>query len=414
MINLKNETTPVDYRQLMQKVEQVVDVIEQGDEEIATIHQMADEIIRRLRGDLGIFGGRLYQRDGDSYLLRATFPDAKAVVKEVRVPRSYRPVELCQLMGAVYMSADDPRIDPALESALGVEEFAAIDLADGDYLLGFNVAPGYNRDDILSSLAVVRRAINDKIHRGRVESIFLQAQQIQASILPQKPSHLHGFDIAGHNSAMERMGGDLFDFIPMSDKILGIAIADASGHGLPAALQVRDVHVGLRMGVARDFKVVRTVERLNAIIHENSLSSRFVSMVYGELETNGNFIYVNAGHPPPFHVAASGDVSSLSHGGPVLGPLADATYERGMARLEPGDMLVFFTDGINEALADGDSGRGEEYGLERLVKVARANRGKTAAEVVEAIFDSVETWTAGTPPQDDQTIVVVVRPGGPA
>lgn len=411
---LKNKATPVDYRQLMKKVEQVVDVIEQGDEEVATIHLMADEIIRSLRGDLGIFGGRLYQRDGDNYRLRATFPDAKSVHEEFRVPRGYQPVEICLLMGVVYMTADDPRIDPELESTLGVKGFAAIELANGDYLLGFNVAPGHNHDDILSSLAVVRRAINDKIRRGRVEDIFHQAQQIQTSILPKQSPELPGFDIAGRNCSMERMGGDLYDFIPLSDKILGIVIADASGHGLPAALQVRDVHVGLRMGVARDFKVVRTVERLNAIIHQNSLSSRFVSMVYGELETNGNFIYVNAGHPSPFHIAVDGAVSSLGYGGPVLGPLAKASYERGMVRLEPGEMLVFFTDGINESLAGGDSIRGEEYGLERLLKVAHANRGKSAEEVVEAIFESVESWTAGTPPQDDQTIVIVVRPGGPA
>ncbi len=173
---MSTDTAPVDYRQLMRKVEKVVDVIERGDEEIATIHSVADEIIRRLRDDLGIYGGRLYKRDGDSYLLRATFPNAKEVTEELRVPRSYPPVELCLLMGTVYMSADDPRIDHELERALGVEEFAAIEVGGEDYLLGFNVAPGYDRNDIISSLAVVRRAINDQIRQARVDDIFHQAQ----------------------------------------------------------------------------------------------------------------------------------------------------------------------------------------------------------------------------------------------
>lgn len=410
---MKTEISPVDYRQLMKKVDQVVDVIERGDKEIATIHQMADEIIRRLRDDLGIYGGRLYQRDGDGYLLRATFPDAREVQEEIRVPRTYPPVEICRLMGTVYMSAEDPRIDPELEKALGVEEFAAISVGDEDYLLGFNVAPGHDHDDILSSLAVVRRAINEKIRRERVEDVFRQARQIQASILPQKAPDFAGFDVAGRSEPMEREGGgDLFDFIPMSEKLLGITIADASGHGLPAALQVRDVYVGLRMGAARDFKVVRTVERLNEILHESSLSSRFVSMVYGELESNGNLIYVNAGHPPPFHLSAGGELTRLDHGGVVLGPLPDATYERGLVSLEPGDTLVLYTDGLTEALYGGDTIRREEYGLERLVELTRAHQGKSAREILDAIFESVVDWTAGTPALDDRTAVVVVCPPG--
>lgn len=407
---MQTETTPVDYRQLMKKVDQVVDVIERGREEVAAIHLMADEIIRQLRDDLGIYGGRLYKRDGDSYLLCATFPDAKKVDQEIRVPGSYPPVELCLLMGTVYMTAEDPRIDPELESSLGVEGFAAVEVADGDYLLGFNVAPGHDRDDILSSLAVVRRAINDKIRRARVEDVFQQAQAIQTSILPRTMPELPGFQIAARNHSMEHMGGDLYDFIPLSEKIVGITIADASGHGLPAALQVRDVHVGLRMGVARDFKVVRTMERLNTIIHENSLSSRFVSVIYGELESNGNFLYVNAGHPPGFHLAADGTVTYLVHGGPVLGPLPAASYERGMVDVEPGDLLVVFTDGITEALRDGDSLRAEEYGTERLLALVREHQGASANEVVDAVFESVEAWTAGTPPLDDRTVVAVTCP----
>ena len=77
------------------------------------------------------------------------------------------------------------------------------------------------------------------------------------------------FEIYGQSQPMEKVGGDFYDYIPITDKILGLAIADVSGHGLPAALQVRDIYMGLRMGLARDFKIVRTVERLNSIIHQS-------------------------------------------------------------------------------------------------------------------------------------------------
>ena len=313
------------------------------------------------------------------------------------------------------MDPDDPRLDPEIEALLQVKDFAAIEVGDGDYLLGFSVAPGHDRDDVLSSLAVVRRALNATLGRQRVESLFHQAQQIQTSILPRRAPAFSPYSVWGRTQSMERTGGDLFDFIPISDKILGVAIADASGHGLPAALQVRDVHVGLRMGVARDFKMVRTVERLNTILHQSTATSRFVSLFYGELEANGNFIYVNAGHPPAFHLSGTSgalpsDAAPLVHGGPVLGPLSVASYERGIVHLRPGEMVVLYTDGVTEALRGGDSTRNEEYGVGRLLEVARARRASPAPDVVDAIFDSVEQWTGHTPPQDDRTVVVIVHP----
>ena len=90
------------------------------------------------------------------------------------------------------------------------------------------------------------------------------------------------------------------------------------------------------------------MERLNEIIHLSTLTSRFVSMVYGELEASGNFVYVNCGHPPPFRVAADGKEKLLERGGIVLGPIPDATYERGFVKIRPGDLLVLYTDGIVE------------------------------------------------------------------
>lgn len=403
--------TPNDYRQLMKKVEEVIDVIERGDDErVSTVELVVRAIIERLRDDLGIYASRLYVRDGDSYILRSRFPDDGEVHVGIRVPRSYRPIEICLSMGTVYMEPGDPRIDPELEEAIGVEEFAGIELAGGDYILGFSIAPGHDREDILSSLFVMRRALNERIRRDRVESVLRQAQQIQASILPEKAPKYGRFSIAGRLVSAESMGGDLYDFIPISDKILGLAIADASGHGLPAALQVRDVFVGLRMGLGRDFKMVRTIERLNSIIHRSALVSRFVSLIYGELEENGDFIYSNAGHPPGFHLAADGSVAYLKHGGPVLGPLAEAVYGRGIVHMKPGDMLVLFTDGVTEAFRDGDSSRGQEYGVKRLVKAARSCQGCNATEVIDKVFESVSAWTAGTPQADDRTIIVVVLP----
>jgi hypothetical protein len=351
---ITSEFRTVSPRALMKKVEQVVAAMERDDDLGATIHTVVETIIAKFRDELGIYGGRLYKRRGPFYVIQATFGDAKAVPEGLKVPRTYPPVEALLEQGAVYMDASDSRIDRGLEALLGVGEFAAIEVGDEEYILAFNLAGGHHRDDVLFSLGILRHSINQKIRRERMEGIFEEARKIQASILPRRVPAYGEFDIAGHSEPMEGVGGDYFDFIPVTEKILGLAIADVSGHGLPAALQVRDIYMGLRMGLARDFKIVRTVERMNKIIHKSTLTSRFVSMFYGELELNGVFIYVNAGHPAPFHLAADGTVRFLEEGGPVLGPLSEATYERGFVIMKPGDMLVFYTDGICETIGQDD------------------------------------------------------------
>lgn len=403
-------TTPIDHRRLMKKVEAVVQAIERAAETSTTIQSVVDHVIHEFRTELGIFGGRLYEREGPDYVLRGTVGEAKTVEPGLRVPRTYSPIEELIAEGVVYMEPGDPRIDRELEEKLGVEEFAGIEVGGEQFILGFNVGRGHHRDDVLFSLGIVRHSLNQKLREERFQDILRQAREIQASILPKRAPVFWGFKVAGRTEPMEAVGGDFFDLIPITDRILGLAIADVSGHGLPAALQVRDIFMGLRMGMARDFKIVRTVERLNSIIHESTLTSRFVSMFYGELESSGNFIYVNAGHPPPFHLTADGTVTLLEQGGPVLGPLPKIAYDRGFVHMKPGDLLVLYTDGIIEAPREGDESPGEEYGLERLQQIVRTNQHRTAPEIVEAIFDAVGEWTGGAPLADDQTVLLVLNP----
>ncbi len=164
------------------------------------------------------------------------------------------------------------------------------------------------------------------------------------------------------------------------------------------------------MGLGREYKIVHTMERLSSIIHRSTITSRFVSLFYGELELNGNFLYVNAGHQPPFHLSAAGEVTSLEQGGVVMGPLAKATYERGFCAIRPGDLLVLYTDGIVEAHCDSDAGEIEEYGRDRLIEIVRSLRDRSAAKIVDGIFEDVGAFCHGCPPNDDRTVVVLRYP----
>ncbi len=403
------ESAGVDYRHLMKGVGAVVASIERSDDLEATIQDLVEAIVGRFRDELGLTGGRLYRRQGDGYLLQGTFAGARPASGPLRVPAQYPAIAALLAEGAVTMTADDPRFDADLERELGVERFAAIEVGEEAYILAFDVAPGHDGQDVLFSLGLLRHAINQKLRQERMESVFNEARRVQASILPKRAPAFHGFDIHGRTRTVQAVGGDFFDYIPITDKMLGLALADVAGHGLPAALQVRDIYVGLRMGLARDYKIVRTVQRLNSIIHQSTLTSRFVSLFYGELESSGVFIYVNAGHPPPFYLPASGPPRQLSEGGPVLGPLPKVTYERGFLRVESGDLFVFYTDGVVEAVRRNPDGY-EEYGEERLLAAAGRLRGRPASEIVDGIYEDIDRFTAGRAAEDDQTLVVVAAP----
>ena len=401
------EDHPVDYQQLFKKVEAFVEEIDRHEDIAKTISQAAEGIVSTFREELGIYGGRLYRKMGHSYVLQATFGEAKQLPAGTRVAADYGPIVQLLEHRTVFRRGNDPDVDRRVEGVLGVENFAAVEVANGDYILAFNIVANRQEQEILYSLGILRHAINQKVRRERMEGIFDEAKAIQASILPKRSPSYGQFDIHGRSDPMEKVGGDFFDFIPISDKIMGTAIADVSGHGLPAALQVRDIYIGLRMGMARGFKIVRTIEQLNEIIHHSTLTSRFVSMFYGELELSGLLIYVNAGHPPPFVLRADGEIEYLEEGGLILGPLAKATYGRGFCTLRPGDLVVMYTDGITETAGPDD---GEEYGVGRLQALVRAHRERPAKEIVDEVFADLGRYCHACPPQDDRTVVVFKYP----
>jgi len=226
----------------------------------------------------------------------------------------------------------------------------------------------------------------------------------------RRPADLTGpyflrYLLADGTRPWEAVGGDLFDFLPISDRVLGVAVADSSGHGLPAALQARDVITGLRMGIEENLKIVSTVQKLNRVINRSTLAARFVSLFYGELEKNGNFIYTSAGHPPGLHYHA-GVFTELDLGGLVLGPDPAARYDRGFASVEPGDLIVIYTDGITEA----SNGAEEMFGVDRLKEIVGANHALTAKALVDLIFEKVESFSGRARPVDDQTVVAARRP----
>lgn len=401
--SFRGHRTEVDYKRLLTQVERTLSTIENAGTRRLTVEQIGETIATNFRDELGITGGRIYEETGDNcYEIVGRFGVAGQETLGMRVPNDYKPIQDAVENGIVVKDANDPDLDPILEGKLGVQRFAAIVAGDdNDHILAFDVAPGLSRDDILFSLSLLRYAINQRLRTERFEALIVEAQRIQQSILPHRVPHFPGFEIWGKTEPAEFVSGDFYDFIPVSENILGIAIADGSGHGLPAALVVRDIYMGLRMATDRDFKIIRTLEKLNRIIHRSRLTTKFVSLFYGELETGGILIYSNAGHNAPFVLRANNKIESLTHGGPVLGPTPDATFTRGFVQLQAGDLLCLYSDGIVEAHDRQD----REFSLDRFQRIVRATRNEPAEAIGREVLSRVRRW--GRKGEDDRTVVIV-------
>jgi sigma-B regulation protein RsbU (phosphoserine phosphatase) len=263
---------------------------------------------------------------------------------------------------------------------------------------------GWSREELDFALNTIRAALGARITEERLRGSFKEAALIQQSLLVDEPPEFAGYDISCGSIPAEEVGGDFFDFTILDPEILGLAIGDASGHGLPAALLVRDVVTGLRMGIERHLKVGIVFEKLNRVIHRSKLSSRFVSLVYGELETNGNFVYVNAGHQPPLIIKPN-SVESLEAGGSVIGPLPEVRFVRGITQIDHGSILLLCTDGIVER----SNSEGEFFGENRMIEIIRAHRGSSAQKMLDELFSAAFDYGNRRPWEDDASGVIVIR-----
>jgi sigma-B regulation protein RsbU (phosphoserine phosphatase) len=220
---------------------------------------------------------------------------------------------------------------------------------------------------------------------------------------------LPGYDIAGINVPSWEIGGDYFDFLPQPDGRFGMAIADVSGKGVPAALIMATFRAALRAQRVGDASLDVVAGRLNRILLDSMDASRFVTAFYGLLEPGtGHLGFANCGHNPPLLLRAAGPRDLLPSGGPALGMWQSATFMPGAASVQPGDILVLYTDGVVEVM----NAAGEMFGVERLENVIRRRRPHSSAGLVEAVVDATRAFAGRARFEDDFTLVVISRQAG--
>ena len=365
------------------------------------------ELEAQFGNDLRLTRGRLYQENQEEFVLLTPTGQPRSKQAVTRLPLASEAIQRALQFGSYIYD------DPALAVVFGIDgrgeyaipaAFTVTKNPEERWLFVFELHDGWVREEVEFCMNAVRAALNYRLFSDAVKSDLQQAAHIQQSLLPASPPTMRGFEMAARSQPAELVGGDLFDYILFDDEMLGVAVGDASGHGLPAALLVRDVVTGLRMGLEKHMKIVATLKKLNRVIHRSTYSSRFVSLFYAEIESNGNIIYANAGHPAPLLVQGK-NVVEFKAGGMILGALPEITLNRGFVYFEPGAVLLMFSDGMFER----QDREGRQFGLERLKAMAIQHQEKSASEIRDAIFNAVFEFGEGEKWEDDATLVVVKR-----
>jgi len=300
-------------------------------------------------------------------------------------------------------------------------------LSTRDKLLGF-ISLGPKRSDepysgtdvrLLKSVAAqtglalenakLMSAIADEVaQRERLNREVEIAREVQERLFPQTLPPIAGIEYAGACRPALGVGGDYYDFLALPGGRLGIAIGDVSGKGIAAALTMASLQASLRGEATRGSENLATLmSHVNHLVYEASSSNRYATFFYAQYNpATRQLTYVNAGHNPPmlFHRAAGAwQISRLEVGGTVVGLLETFPYEQGSLTIEPGDVLIAFTDGISESMNRAD----EEWGEGPLIETVKACDGFTPSDTIARIMKAADTFVAGAKQHDDMTLVVL-------
>jgi serine phosphatase RsbU (regulator of sigma subunit) len=302
-----------------------------------------------------------------------------------------------------------------------VRMFMAVPLQTKDSVIGliYVDSPTLVRDftaEDLNLLTVMANVAAIRLEHARLAEVeqaekilakdLEQAAIIQQGLLPSTAPVVPGFDLAGYNAACRTVGGDYFDYLDYPDGKLGIVIGDVSGKAMPAALLMTSLQARVRVLAEESADVAEIVTRLNRHTAANCPSNRFITFFFAIVDPlTGALTYANAGHNPPVLVRADGRAELLDGGGLVMGLFSNCRYDRYDAALGPGDLLVLYSDGVTEA----NNLAGDEFGEERLVETLRLNRHHKASELIRAVNDGINTFSAGAPTADDVTLVVLKK-----
>lgn len=247
------------------------------------------------------------------------------------------------------------------------------------------------------------------IEKGRLEHELQMAREIQRGLLPQHLPRLSGYDVAAHWESAREVAGDFYDAFMLGDNSMGTVIADVSDKGAPAALFMAVARTLIRSHAHAGLSAVETVKQTNdLLLPDAEQNGMFVTLYYSRFNTNGESVHVCGGHNPPIvYRAQNRQTDLMPRGGRALGWFADNPVEAVALKLNVGDIMVFYTDGLTEA----ENPQAEPFGEDRLAQSIQSNAHSGASALRDAILRDVDVFCAGNPPFDDITMLVVKYTG---
>ena len=250
------------------------------------------------------------------------------------------------------------------------------------------------------------RLFEEMLEKQRMEEELNLARSIQQTMLPSTLPEYKDVDMAAVNISSREVGGDYYDVIPISETVFGVAIGDVAGKGAGAALLMSNLQASLQALVSTDLSIEAVLCRVNQLIYRNTGLDKFITFFYGELDTETwSFTYCNAGHNPPMKLNRNGELEELTVGGIVLGMLEQVDFGTATVHLDPGDSILFYTDGITEAMNENE----EEFAESGVLACLREELGKPAAAVIETIISRAKAFAGSGIRSDDMTMVFFRR-----
>ncbi|MDF1545353.1 MAG: SpoIIE family protein phosphatase [bacterium] len=311
---------------------------------------------------------------------------------------------------------DDRYIDLRLETCSElVLPIKFDDRVVGVLNLESNHCNAYSKQDIdiltafasQAAVSIERATVHQQLLDGkRLTEQLNIAREIQRAFLPEGNPEIDNYDIAGLNTPSEQVGGDYYDFIKIVGHQTGIAVADVSGKGIPAALLMASFRASLIAEIRNSYAISTICQKVNNLMYESVIGGRFVTAVYGVLDSKNHiFTFSNCGHNLPVLLRANGEIVYLEEGGQIMGVTTDVTYEERPLFIGPGDTIFMYTDGVSEVF----DRHGEEYGLDRLIEVLKSTAKKSAAETLDEIYSRVRSFAAPDHIFDDFTAIIMKR-----
>ncbi|MFQ6101982.1 MAG: PP2C family protein-serine/threonine phosphatase [Anaerolineae bacterium] len=261
---------------------------------------------------------------------------------------------------------------------------------------------------IASSAAIAienARLYEVAVETGRLERELQMAYEVQAELLPRETPQVPGWEFAARWQPAREVAGDYYDFIPGHGGQLGLVIADVSDKGMPAALFMALTRSIVRASVNRAPSPADGIAHANRLICADSTGGMFVTLFYALLNAEtGEITYVNAGHNPPLLCRADQDhLTELTRTGMALGVVEDTPFEQRALRLNPGDFILLYTDGVTDAT----DAHGQDFGMERLQRVVLDHRHAPAADVMAVLERAIGDFASSAAPFDDVAMVVM-------